>query len=132
MRVGDHITGDISCQLLITVFAAVSSLFHSFCAFWTDDSKSNEQSNMSAERFDRGKWWFASKDSKVYVVRKNGLVKTRGKDLEEVIRITPSSSKPDQLKVSWVTLCQHLIKYLFNAFLLLYLARSNSATRKSL
>ena len=74
---------------------------------------------MSAERFDRGKWWFASKDSKVYVVRKNSLVKTRGKDLEEVIRITPSSSKPDQLKVSWVTLCQHLIKYLFNAFLLL-------------
>jgi hypothetical protein len=54
----------------------------------------------NAERFDRGKWWFTSKESKAFVLRRNGLVKSNGNELKEVIHITPSSSKNDQLKVS--------------------------------
>ena len=54
----------------------------------------------NAERFDRGKWWFKSKESKAFFLRRNGLVKSNGNELKEVIHITPSSSKNDQLKVS--------------------------------
>lgn len=52
------------------------------------------------ERFDRGKWWFNCTESKVFIVRSNGAVKTHGKELKDVICINPSSSKHDQMKVS--------------------------------
>ncbi|CAB3998071.1 Hypothetical predicted protein, partial [Paramuricea clavata] len=55
----------------------------------------------NAERFDRGKWWFTSKESKAFVQQRNGLVKSNGNELKEVIHITPSSSKNDQLKLQF-------------------------------
>jgi hypothetical protein len=84
----------------------------------------------NAERFDRGKWWFKSKESKAFFLRRNGLVKSNGNELKEVIHITPSSSKNDQLKGSRPGNNASMLRKLINLPCVFFLIlRFNSATR---